>query len=423
MPTDKNFNALKAELTALEDRLTTLERMKLPQTLGKLEESRDTLVRRLDELSGIGKAAALVVAVLIAITGINTVNYNKYEAVKKEAFEVLIDLFENRIGDTVDRISFLDPSEEQTYRIMAMTSTQKLLRDMEISNTKFELRSRLADVIRVVIESGKEGVAKEQLSSLAIDAAEDRYVLARVLTLQAMMRIRANPQRRDCDDETQSLAKKALSKDPGVGAAYNIVGVCLTNRAAVSIQNGSSLRDSARELQEGIGYYDLASALKPTDWTWSRNFNNKVSAAEQFLVATLGPNRSDSAQMDTALAATYYQTFDNFVSTSLREVGLSQQLGPSHPGHIETEAELHGLRWLYYSGKHDSKAAGDAYTAEKEKFQKAVKAGLYAKQTNYQAIIEGICGDPKTNKQPDPLLSNMCGDREVLAWIRDAVPR
>lgn len=423
MFTRKNIDLLQDDLRMLGDRLGTLERQETGGQIKQLQDAHRDLALKVTELTGATRVVniaftvmAIVFAVLGALSGYSFLQYGQFQAVRGEADDVLVSSFEAKLADIIDRVSFIAPSDEQVYKLGELTSMQEQLRKANISGTKFQSRSDLSDAVGLVINY-KQDEALSKLGNIKLRTTNvDPFVEARVLTLEAMLL--ARPQRSCENSEVETKVTTALAKDGGVGAAYNILGICLTEKASRLVnaqleqnpeKNAEALYDALKNLHAGLNYYELAYALKPTNLTKSRSLNNKVSAYLTFLRAAL-----DRALFEDMLRASEYRDFTTFVSDARRDVGLAQRLLPTQAAYWETEAELYGLVNAYYAKKGDSRAAADAFAVSKAKFRYAVDRGLFSGYRNLEEAMAYF--------KSDTLLEALWEDREVADSIKKAVP-
>ena len=421
MLTRNKLEAVQAEVKTLGDKLDAFEREVTDSRVEKLQQAQDALTVKVSELAGGAKAInlvlsviAIVFALLSVMSGYNIYQYGQFEAIRGEAYEVLVASFEDKLADTIDRISFIDPTNEQVYKFAELSRMQKHLQRTGVVSARFQARSDLTDAVELLIIYNKPDEALSKLRSIKLQTTStDRFVEARVLTLEALILVRPN---RKCDNPDAAIqVEDALDKDGGVGAAYNIKGLCLTDEAQKTARDAKSeddFKNGAALLQKGMSYYDLAYTLKPTDLTMARRLNNKVSAYLFFFNEVF--NGKVKVDVDRVLDDTSYHDFKAFVRESLRELELSQQLIPEQSAYWETEAELHFLEHMYYTSKSQPEEADKALKKEREKFKEAIKKGLYRKMASFDDAINDL-------KKNDPLLNNLAGDAEILDLIKATV--
>jgi hypothetical protein len=422
MLTRKNLDVLKDDVQALGDRLGTLERQETVGQIKQLQDAQRDLTLKVSELTGATRVInlaftvmAIVFAVLGALSGYSFLQYRQFEAVREGADDILVSSFEHKLADTIDRVSFIDPSDEQEYKLLELTGMQEQLRKADISSPRFQSRSDLTDAVRLIIDYKKDEAMAKLGDIKSRTTNVDPFVEARVLTLEAMVLVR--PERSCQNPDVETKVGKALDKDSGVGAAYNILGICLTEKANQIIrakpgpdraEAAKTLRDGLNVLRDGLSYYELAYALKPTNLNKARLLNNKVSAYLTFLEAGL-----KRGVFEEILPATEYRDFPTFVNDSLRDVALSQRLMPKQAAYWETEAELYGLVNVYHESKNDSGAAGDALAKAKQTFKEALDRGLLRKMANFDEAMNYL--------RADTLLEKVWSDRDIQESIKKAV--
>ena len=408
----KIATSLKPELNLVEERIQSSELQALSSRVEKLQTSHNDLAAKLSELKGGIKVVgllfaviSLIFAVLSGLAGYNIYKYQKFEAVRSQELEFFVDLFQKALGETIDRVSFVNPVDKQSYRVKELIDIQERIKNQGVSSDRLSARSDLADATILVIEQ------KNQEASIKLDMIRKRtvhsdpFVYARALTLQAVMLVRPT---RDCTNpEVKKLVTDAVKQDNELASAYNILGLCLTDEAVQMAKSPSEENwlSAARTMQDGLKYYDLSFALKPTAWALSKSLNNKVWGNLVFFESALG----NDLRVKQILAMTNYGDFDHFVTDSLAQLKLSKTLSPNQAVWWETEAELQGLRNAYYQDT-DKSIAEAALVAMKKEYRDAIGNGLFADKRDANEALEYF--------KSDTLLRKIHHDPEILELIK-----
>lgn len=417
MPNNKNLDSLRADVKALDDRLGALELQHLDARAEALQKSHDDLAVKLSEVKGTLSNVSLVfsgVSVVVALLGVvgvvNVFSYRKFEAARTNAHDILVVLFQDKIADTIDHISFADPSDKQhRYKITELIRMQEHLGKLEIDGDKFKDRSDLADAIFKLVIEDKSDEALAMLEDLRTRTElRDPFVYARASTLKAIALVRRSL---DCEPgSVKTLVEEAIRQDSEVAAAFNILGLCLSNEAeeeagrSARSRSAEGWRGASKKMQDAVRYYDLSFALKPTAWAMSKSLNNKVWGASYFFYAAI----DDVSLIDQHLSATEYKDMDGFVADSVKQLALSKLLSPTQAGWWETGAELRGLQHAYYVKRNDGRAA-EALRAAREELIYAIKEKcLYCTRDRERAVSDF----KKTG-----LLKEFHADVEILTLI------
>ena len=404
--------SLKPELNLVEERIQSWELQALSSRVEKLQTSHKDLAAKLSELKGgitvvglVFAVISLIFAVLSGLAGYNIYKYQKFEAVRSGELEFFVDQFQKALEESIDRVSFVNPVDKQNYRVKELTDIQKRVNDLGFTSDRLTDRSNLADATISVIEQ------KNQEASLKLEIIKKRtvytdpFVYSRALTLQAVMLVRPT---RDCTNPAiKPLVVEAVERDNELASAYNILGLCLTYEAVQMAKSPSEENwvSAARTMQDGLKFYDLSFALKPTAWALSKSLNNKVWGNLVFFESALG----NDIRMKQILAMTNYRDFDHFVVDSLAQLKLCKTLSPNQAVWWETEAELQGLQSLYFKGK-DKDLEEAAVVATKKEYRVAISNGLFADKRDPQEALEYF--------KSDTLLRKIHHDPEILELIK-----
>ena len=379
MFSDRN---LKEEVKALKSRLETLEHWEFGKKIEELQKAnheiekihQDTieglrkenhkLALRLSRLQGIA-AFLLVMLSGIAIYYIDQyrreIDQNREN--RPEVYEVLIDIFHNKLGDTIDRISLLAPNSEDMVMVKEVNDMQTQLSKICASSDKFAALSKLTKALNQIVIEHKAQDASNQLNNDMLPSSSDRFVASRALLLQAAAIFYPNGL---CNkpDPALELINKVIEKDSGVVSAFNLRGVCLAQKSLDSLakvpkdleKKPALWEESVKQIHASLRDNEFAYQFKPSQWSRIRFLNNKVWNSMQFLSAAVPLSQN----MNEALKQIgEYKDMEAFFVESLKEIQECYLLSHDQATYFETEAELHALEYTYYTNNnynHDEKA-------------------------------------------------------------------
>jgi hypothetical protein len=321
----------------------------------------------------------------------NIEQYRQFEAVRSDVYEVLIDIFQNKLGDAIDRISLFAPSKEDTKTIDKVNKMQEQLSKMNISSVKFNKLSMLTKALNQLVIEGKAQEASTQVGSQLLPSSDDDFVASRALLLQAA----ANFSDGLCHDpkNTLDLISQAFTHDSSVVAAFNLKGVCLAQQSENLIE-ANNWKESIEKIRASLRYNELAYYFKPSQWSRRRFLNNKVWNSMQFLKAAVRLSKVEDALKELK----GYKDMEDFFDKSLENIDECYLLSNDLSKYLETESELHALQYIYYINKGDDKANA-AKDLMIEKLKAAINNGLL-KARNLSNLKEA-----KEYFNKDPLLT------------------
>ncbi|HEX7312937.1 MAG TPA: hypothetical protein VF297_03405 [Pyrinomonadaceae bacterium] len=395
------------ELRSLRVKLDQLDRQEYGRRIEELQEANRRLesahIAKTDELqktnhklavhlSSLQGVAAVLFAVLSGIVIYYVDRYHtevkrgreyaesyvKFDAVRAEAYDVQLGMLQDKMGDTLDRISLFAPTEEDRTMVTEVDALRQKLRRMGVESERFDALSELTNALQLIVNEGKAKEAKARLDEKALTVSSDRFVASRALVLQAMTLVQPS---QHCVDTagTITLVSSAIRKDSGVAAAFNLLGVCQAEEARVLIDTEpESWRRAGALFSAALRNNELAYQLKPTQWSRARLLNNRVWETSVFLLAALTRNR-----LEEALPWTGFKTVQEFIERSARDLEECQMFEQRLPTYLETLAELHGLECAFYrSPPHgNSGKAAEAYEKMVQVLTNAINEGLLRKMS------------------------------------------
>lgn len=420
MPTAKELEFIKTEIDEIEIRLKNLEEREDPNAeLEKLHTKQEKFSKKLNGLT----AAPLLLTILLVILNLY-VGFRWFQAEKsletiqkaadiskKMAQEPWLGLFEEKIKQTLDRVSFFEPADAQhTSRLEKLKKMKSELSELGLTDEAFNFRAQLVDVIDTVVQGDKQKT-DQALDALARSTTDgkDNFVNARVLTLQAIALVRAHPDRRCLNPEAKSLVEEAIEKDREISAAYNILASCIAAQTIEKVKKPDE-RDPAiaQEMQKAINYFELSYSLSPTNWSRSRTMNNKVYNSSLFLLHTLGKDDIRNKY----LLINGHKDINEFFIDSINQMEFCKKLSPNLTVWRETQAELYGLQYRYFQNVNHEKAK-DALQKEREQYLEAIGLGLFKRRSYETAMVEF---------KGDELLSDVLkNDPEIERAIRNSL--
>jgi hypothetical protein len=411
--------SLYEEVKSLKVKLDDLERQEYGQKIEALQRSNHVLKRahqvKTEELQKANHKLAVrlgmlqgIAAVLVAVSSGVAVHYiNQYqtevdrnneivaqqpqvEVMQVEAYEVLIGMLQDKLGDTLDRISLFAPREEDKTMVMEVDELRQRLGRRDIESEKFDALSELINALKLIVNEGKGKEASALLDKKALTINKDRFVASRALVLQAMTLIQVN---RQCDDpeRTIGLVERAIQKDSGGIAAFNLLGVCLAEESrALMYKQPEYWQRSGETIHAALRNSEFAYQFKPTQWSRARFLNNKVWETSEYLLAALTQNK-----LNESLPWTGYKTLDEFFDQSVKDMEECQLLDPRQSSYLETLAELHGLECAFYRSPYhkDGRKAEEAYKKMIQALTGAINKGLLRKINEPDEAEKYFSGD------------------------------
>lgn len=413
MPTNKSLDSFREQLAMIEGKLKAMELQEPSTQIEGLQKSYAELAGKMSEIKGsinvvgiVFGVIAFIFTVLGIIGGHNIIKFQKYEAARTNASDILVVLFQDKIADAIDRVSFFDPiDKQQSRKIEEVTEMQKQLTDFGVTSVRFQVRSELAETIKLVVGDKREEALSKLRGLSKKTEATDPFVFARASTLEAILNVRANYPK--CNSTTKKLLEDAINKDSEVAAAFNILGVCLTNEAQGLLASKSEEEwlKGSETMQRAIGYYDLSFSLNPTSWALSKFLNNKVWGNAVFLEAALNKDYVIKRYLNSS----GYSDMDHFLTESLKHLSLCKLLVPNEGIWWETEAELWGLQYLYFKNRNDESGKAQALKNQREQFKYAiVEKCLFCLRNKDEAL---------SHFTSDTLLRNLHADKEIIELL------
>lgn len=352
---------LTDEVKELQSRLETLEHGEFGKRIAGLRKANRQLALKLSVLQ-------LVAALLFMLLSILAVSYFNQLAVQ----EVLIDTFQNKLGDTIDRTSLLAPGNEDKDMVKELSDMRDQLSRICASSGRCAALSKLTDALKLIVNEGKAQDASDQINRDMLQRSQYRFVASRAGLLQATARFHPDGL---CHEPgpTLELLGEAIKKDSGVVAALNLEGVCLAQRSAELMKNGKSA-ESIQNIHAARRDNELAFQFKPSRWSKVRFFNNKVWEYMQFLLYAMRLNEEDFKKALAELRE--YENMEDFFEKSLKDIEECYSLSQDQATYLETEAELHALEYTYYTSIKDVEKAKAAKEKMLDKLTEAINNDL-----------------------------------------------
>lgn len=409
--TDSNTH----EQTSTERGMRPLKFHRLSTRMDQLRDSHNDLANQVSELKGsamviglVFLAISIVFAVLSGLAGYKIYVLEEREATLHGYHDQLVDQFQQKLEQIINRLIFVNPADKQHFMLQELAKMMEGLNRFNINSEEFDNRRALAVATMMVIDNNDAEALKALELLKKRTAHTDPFVFARASALHAILLVRPT---RTCENPAiKPLLEEAVKRDPGLAAAYNLLGLCLTEEA-VAIAKSQSDEDwpnALKAIQEAFVYYDLSFALQPSPWARSKSLNNKVWSTLVLFESVL-ENENRIAQF---LALNKHADFEQFANDSLDRLALCSRLS-ANPVWSETEAELHGLRSAYYTRTNQPVAAAAAVVQMKKAYGRAISDGLYSTRRRREEAIDYF--------KSDTLLKTLHNDREILQAIEKSV--
>src|SRR5215813_2248554 len=155
----KVTTSLKPELNLVEERIQSSELQTLSSRVERLQTSHTDLVAKASELKGgitvvglVFTLISLIFAILSGLAGYNIYKVQQFDGGRAEQLEFFVDSFQKELEATIDRVSFVNPVDKQSYRVQELTDIQKRINELGITSERLTVRSVLADATILVIE-------------------------------------------------------------------------------------------------------------------------------------------------------------------------------------------------------------------------------------------------------------------------------
>jgi hypothetical protein len=386
---------------------------------GELQQAYHKLAVRLATLQGV----AVVLFAVLSGVAVYYIDRYQTEAERKRlaveqhrqteegSHEVLIDFFQDKFGDTLDRISLFAPTEEDRTMVTELDELRQKLSRLVGASEKFGALSELTNALKLIVNEGKGEEASAQLDKKALAVSRNRFIASRALLLQAMTLIQAAD--RVCNDpeRIQGLLNGAIQRDSRVTAAFNLLGVCLAEESrALMSERPDEWQRSGELIQAALRNNELAYQFTPTQWSRARLLNNRVWEKSEFLLAALTQNR-----LNESLPWTGNKTMQEFFSQSVSDIEECQMLDPRQASYMETLAELHGLECAFYRSPYhkDDLKAEEAYEKMRQALTGAINKGLLRKMSGP--------GEAERYFNDDSLLAPLFADPEIPATLDPSI--
>jgi len=401
--TNRTLNSLHARLDALENNIAR-EHELFREKQEKLQKSYEGLARELSELKGGTDRVNLVLTLLsiglvlmIALGGLNLIRYQRFEVVKHDVYDILGDVFQRELADTIDQLIMVSPPPEQQRMANRIQLAKEQLAIVGVDSEEFKRQSSLATALDLVL-TNKPDEALAHIELVIQRSGEDSFVQARALALKAYVTILKDG--RVCRDPKSlvDLLKRALEKDSRIAIAYNALALC--REAEALNARDQSVKDWGKfssKMQESINYYQTAFELKPTAQSKFRFVNNQVWAHCELYEA----NRKYGYPDREFLKQTRYTDAESFFAGSLSQLDLAQSLSSKNPAWRETKAELLALKSTY--------GTENLWLEAKTLYLEAIQFGLFDKFATCQEALNYFIGDS--------LLGKLRCDKEIWAAI------
>lgn len=384
---------LKDEVNTLRSKLETLEHSEFGKKLEKLQKSnhkskkarkglRKANLRLAEKLS---KLMGIAIAVLAMSSGI-TISYiilyykkiGEMRVNQPAVHEFLVDAFQNRLGDTIDRISLLAPGEEDQTMLKDVSDMRDQLSKICPPGGRCEELSKLTISLIMLVNEGKPQEASDQINKDMLPSSKNRFVESRAKLLQAAASFHPdglchNP------DSTLSSLDEVIKIDSGLVAAINLEGVCLAQKAADSMKEGK-LAESIKKIHAARRDNEFAFQFKPSRWSKVRFFNNKVWGRMIFLLYAVPLNKDALNKALQELEE--YKDMEDFFNKSLKDIQECYSLSKDQATYLETEAEVHALEYTYYTS--------NSYQPDENDNDKHDEKAKAAKQAMIESLIQAM---------------------------------
>lgn len=394
-----------------EDLLNAYEEREARKRIEKLQESNESFSKDVAFLKGVVSVMGLFVAIITIIGATNYYKYMEFVRAEKDSQEPLVFLFDDKIANTIDEMSFIDPKDSQHQKRMdELNDFKEQLNKLVIPNPKLAGRKKLVEALEFMINNKTEDTYQKLQTQLTeiieqSDKDNDTFVASKAYTLLALNQIRQN--NRKCgvggivNDGIVKTIQKAIEKDRRTGAAYNLLGLCQRDKALEQIKDTNKFNEAAREMRSAINYYRFAATLNPTNWTRCRAVNNSIYGSTTFLQTIL----KDDSLVSSYLSGTREKNnLDQFFTESLNDLEFCIELNPEHFVFLESKAQIYGLMCLYDSSRNIKQDERPALVAElKTAYLAAIDKGLF-KNKNLKEALATIENDAllgEINKDPD----------------------
>jgi hypothetical protein len=397
---------LKDEIEVLKGRLETLEHQEFGKKIGELRKANHKRALKLAFLQGIAACLLTLLSGIAIYYGDQARRESKENRENlPEVYEVLLDIFKTKLGDTIDRISLSAPKYEDKVMVTEVSDMRDQLGKVIASNPKFIALSKLTDALNQIVFEGKvKGKAEEARNKLESDKlpySSDRFIASRAFLLQATANFHPNGL---CNqtDLTLDLISKGRRQDSGVVAAINLEGVCLAQKSYDVLNEKSTddlakdptlWKDSVTNILAALSVNKSAYEFKSTQWSKVRFLNNKAWDSMQFLKAAMSINQEKLREALQLIGK--YNDMEPFFADSLQDVRDCQSLSPDRPTCFETEAELHAFEYAYYTNS-SYKGNGDPKEAKKSMLQQlgfAMDKDLLGKYSTLKDAIDYFRSD------------------------------
>src|ERR1044071_868262 len=294
--------------------------------------------------------AALALALLVGLVISYLERSRQVEAVRSDVYEVLISVFQDKLGDTLDRISLIAPDEEDKTTVKKLNDMRKHLSKLNISSAKLDALSQLTQALNLLVnkgkyieEAGNPTDPSDLLEASSLPESEDRFVSSRALLLQAAALFSPDSV---CDQPKaiMDLVEEAIRRDASAVAAFNLRGICRAKESE-NLMADDKWEESANQIHQSLEDTEFAYQLKPSQGTKIRSLNNKAWNSMQFLKASLDKTQDLTKSLQQVGE---YESMDDFFEKSLKDLIKCQTQSHENPLYFETEAELHAFECIYY---------------------------------------------------------------------------
>lgn len=312
-----------------------------------------------------GRLQVMAILLFTILTGITVYYYINRELEKNREFYFEKQL-EQDLDRTINQISLFSPSDLHKERVNEVKSSQANSSSGGVSSQKFDELLRLVDVLHTIIVENKATEKSVETVLDELGRSNDKFVASRALLLKTPklfypLGFCGRP------DETLAVIGEVFKKDRNVAAASNVSGVCLAQKShdllkkipgVPSEEKPQLWADSVKSIGDSLTSNQRAFDLNNRSTEANITFrNNKVWNSMQFLSGTVGLDPED---LRVALKTINVGDMETFFSESLKDMEAIVVLGTgSQPAFTETLAELHGLKYIYYTDdryRNDQKA-------------------------------------------------------------------
>ena len=428
--------ALQGEVKALQRRLEELEHSALRKQIQDLKDANSRIEashhEAMDRATNanhklglrVSKLQGIAITLLAVLSGIALYYFSLYQKETENrpiSDAILVDVFQNRLDHTIERISLLNPSPEDKILINELNDAKEQWRKVVGSNQKFVALSDLAQILKQIVIEHKAQEARTQLTDVKmLTIHNDRFISSRASLLEAIS-FHTDGECKNPNPTVEQLTN-VLQKDSGLVAAINLRGICLAQKSRDLLAKGPEAlkanpglwEESVQTINAALLDNKFAYEFNPSNTTRIRFLNNKVWNSMQFLAGAMKLGEDKPALQLLGR----YQNLEAFSEDALRALAECYLLARDKATHLETEAELHALECTYYSANKDDERAKTARELMIKKLTEALANNLLntrqkstfeeaAKYFMDDSLLKPLFADPKDYRTIDPKIKQV----------------